>query len=99
MIRPTGNHLIVRRLISDKIGSIHLPESLKDDLNVGGYKEWLVLAVGTGRLTKKGVRIPLECSAGDRIISHSYTAGAQELGNGDHIITEDQIIAVIPKQT
>lgn len=99
MIRPLGNRVIVRRLIADKIGSIVLPESLKDDFNTGGCREWLVLAVGTGRITKKGVRVPIECSAGDRIISHSYTAGAQELGNGDHIITTDQIIAVIPKQT
>ena len=95
-ITPTSNHVLVARIVSEKIGSIYLTARLQDDNNVGGYKVYRVLAVGPGRLTRKGVRVPVECEPGDRVICHSYTSGAVPLEGGRHLITDDQILAVLP---
>ena len=101
MITPLSNHLVVRRNISYggvSSGGIILPQSTHDDNNVGGPKEVLVISVGPGKLNRKGVRIPIECEPGDRCIIHSYTTGPQPLPDGTLLITDDQILAVIPKQ-
>lgn len=94
---PLGNRLLVRRVAPPTTrGGIYLPESARDDANTGGPKEFLVLAVGPGRMNAKGVRIPIECRPGDRVVCHSYTSGPVPVNDTDHIITEDQILAVIP---
>lgn len=99
MITPLGNRLIVQRpTVVKTSGLIHLPPVCQDDYNTGGPKEVLVLAVGPGRVNSRGVRIPIECEPGDRLIIHSYTSGPQPLPDGNLLITDDQILAVIPKQ-
>ena len=98
MIKPLGNHLLVRRLPQVQIGVIVLPSAFDDDHNTGGPKIFRVLAVGPGRRNRKGVVIPIECAPGDRIICHSYTAGVADvkLPDGQFILTEDQILMVLP---
>ena len=100
-LRLLHDNIIVRPIPREKIGVIELPESLKDDNNVGGPKVYWVMATGPGRRNKKGIRIPTEVEYGDRVICHSYTKGTQDvnLPNGDLIITSDQILLVLPKAT
>lgn len=93
-----SNHLLAERLTAERIGRIVLPESLKDDANVGGPKLWRVLGVGPGRRNKKGHVLPIECAPGDRILTHSYTTGPMELPGGRAILTDDQILAVFPRK-
>lgn len=98
-MKVLANKLLVERIKRPVYpGSvIVLPPILLDDNNTGGPKEFLVLQTGPGRRTRKGVVLPIECEPGDRVICHSYTTGAVEVGNGKMIITDDQIIAVLPK--
>jgi co-chaperonin GroES (HSP10) len=99
MIIPLGNHLLVRRPeVIKTTGLIHLPPVAQDDNNTGGPKEVIVLAVGPGRRNRKGVVAPIEAKPGDRCIIHSYTTGPQPLPDGSLIITDDQILAVIPQK-
>ena len=56
-----------------------------------------VLAVGQGRRNKKGILIPVECSVGDRVMCHSYFTGPMKLDDGSYIITDSEIIAVLPR--
>jgi len=93
---PTTNHILAERVLTEKIGSIHVPLSLQDDANVGGPKVYRVLAVGPGRVTRKGVRVPVECGPGDRLICHSYTSGEVPLEDGRVLLGEDDILAVLP---
>lgn len=91
-----GNRVLVERINpATTRNGIYLPESARDDINTGGPKEYRVLMVGPGR-TVNGCLIPVECAVGDRIICHSYTTGPVDLDDGTKIITDDQIIAVIP---
>lgn len=99
-IQLLGDRLIIRPIPQAKLGLIELPESLKDDNNVGGPKVYWVMATGPGRRTKKGVLVPVECEYGDRVICHSYTKGVEHVGlpHGDVIIASDQILLVLPKE-
>jgi chaperonin GroES len=76
-------------------GAIHIPAAYKDE-----PREFLVLAVGPGKLTPRGGRVPLEVGIGDRVICQSYTTGPFPMDDGlpRKLITDDQILAVIPKQ-
>lgn len=98
MISPLSNRLVVERVKVEKIGHIFLTNRMQDDNNIGGPKEVRILAVGPGRLTRKGVRVPIECEPGDRAIIFSHTAGPEPIGDGKFIITDDQILAVIPNK-
>lgn len=99
-LRLLNDNLIVRPIPRERIGLIELPAWSSDDNNVGGVKVYWVMAVGPGRKTKKGVRVPIECEYGDRVYVHSYTKGAQHCGlpHGDVVISADQILMVIPKE-
>lgn len=78
------------------IGGIHLPESVRQ---IQTYRLWTVLQTGPGRLTRKGVRIPVECEAGDRLVTQHNFAAPHELSDGTVILTPDQVLAVIPQST
>lgn len=93
---PLRDHIHARFVPVDRIGSIHLAQTAQN--NVAGYKLFDVLAVGPGRLTRKGVRIPVECTAGDRIVTLSYTTGPVELKDGTSLLTEDQVLMVVARE-
>ena len=99
-MKPLSNHIHVERVIRPTYnhdGVIQLPPVLLDDNNTRGPKEYRVLAVGPGKVNKKGILIPIECEPGDRLIVQSYTVGEELLADGTALITDDMIIAVIPK--
>lgn len=98
-IRLLGDRLIVRPILFQKSGLIELPPSLTDQNNVGGPKLYWVMLTGPGRLNRRGLRIPVECEYGDRVILHSYTKGVEHAGlpDGDVIVSSDQILLVLPK--
>lgn len=79
-------------------GGIHFAPSYGQQENVGGPKVFRVLAVGPGRVNRKGLLIPVEAEPGDRVICHSYTSGPIDLGGERHLIKADQILAVLPKK-
>jgi len=97
-IRLLGDRLIVRPIPFEQVGAIELPNNLKDD-HVNRPKLYWVMVTGPGRKNRKGVVIPIECQYGDRVILHSYTKGVEDvnLPHGDVIVTEDQILLVLPK--
>lgn len=98
-IQLLRDRVIVRPIPREQIGAIELPQSLKDDFNVGGAKLYWVMLTGPGRRNKKGVVIPLELAYGDRVWVHSYEKGQEVVGlpHGDVIITADQVLMVLPK--
>lgn len=96
-MRMTSNHLLCEPITFDKVGSIHLTEKMKFSMDLGRPRVMRVLALGPGRLTRKGVLLPIECNPGDRVIVHSYTDGAIDLPDGNVIINDQQILAVLPK--
>jgi len=98
-MKVLGNHLLVEAIPQTRsAGGIHFSPGYGQQENVGGPKVFRVLATGPGRPNRKGVLIPLEAEPGDRIICHSYTSGPVDVGPDRHLITSDQILAVLPKK-
>ena len=92
-VRPLHDRIIVQRLDEgeQKIGGIIIPDSAKEKPMQGK-----VLAVGDGRLTDEGTRIPLDVVAGDLILFGKYSGQEIKLDGTEYLIVkEDEVFAVI----
>ena len=92
-VRPLHDRIIVERLDEgeQKIGGIIIPDSAKEKPMQGK-----VLAVGAGRLTEEGKRIPLDVKAGNLILFGKYSGQEIKLDGIEYLIVkEDEVLAVI----
>ena len=92
-IRPLHDRVIVKRIedTETKRGSLFIPDSAKEKPQQGEVK-----AAGTGRLSEKGERVPMEVKPGDRILFGKY-GGSEVKVDGEEwlILREDEILAVL----
>ncbi|MBM3984871.1 MAG: co-chaperone GroES [Planctomycetes bacterium] len=92
-LTPLGDHVIVERVQAEtkSKGGIVLPDSAKEK-----PREGLVVAVGEGKLTDDGQRVPVAVKPRDRVIFSSY-AGTEVKYEGKEylIVREDEILAVV----
>ncbi len=90
---PLGDRVVVEREESEQrtSGGILLPDSAKDKPARG-----VVVSVGEGRLTEKGVRHPLQVKPGDRVVFTSYAGEPFKVGDDELLLMrEDDILAII----
>ena len=75
-LRPLHDRILVKRLAEgdEKHGSIIIPDSAKEK-----PQEGKVIAVGTGKVTEEGQKIPLDVKAGDRILFGKYSGSEVKL--------------------
>lgn len=96
---PIGNNLFVEPMRRTKsAGGVHL---LDDNTYSGDTMEFMVLAVGPGRVTRKGFQVPIwpEVKPGDIVISPAYQAQAFEVqGHTVRVLDVGQVLAVIERQ-
>lgn len=80
--RAIGTHVIVRPNESESMtpGGIVLPDAAKEKPVSG-----IVVAAGSGHLTKDGQRVPLEVLEGEEVIYSSYAGHKVEV-NGEELI-------------
>ena len=92
-VRPLHDRIIVQRLDEgeQKIGGIIIPDSAKEKPMQGK-----VLAVGDGRMTDEGKRVPLDVKAGNIILFGKYSGQEIKLDGTEYLIVkEDEVLAVI----
>lgn len=92
-VRPLHDRIIVQRLDEgeQQIGGIIIPDSAKEKPQQGK-----VLAVGDGRMTDEGTRIPLDVQPGDLILFGKYSGQEITLEGEEYLIVkEDEVLAVI----
>ena len=95
--RPLHDRIIVQRLDEgeQQIGGIIIPDSAKEKPQQGK-----VLAVGEGRITDEGKRIPLDVAAGNLILFGKYSGQEITLDGAEYLIVkEDEVLAVIDNPT
>ena len=90
-LQPLGNRLVVKPMQSEEKtkSGIYLPDTAKEK-----PQEGKVIAVGPGKVTDDGKRIPMEVEVGDIIIYSKY--GGSEIKIDDEeliIMREDDILA------
>ncbi len=92
-IKPLGEHVLIKRVEAESTtsGGIVLPESAKEK-----PREGEIIALGDGRDTKSGKRVPFQVKEGDRVIFSSY-AGSEIKVDGETfmVMTEDDILAIV----
>lgn len=92
-IRPLADRVLVRALEEAEVkrGGIIIPDTAKEKPQEGE-----VIAVGPGRLSDKGDRMPLEVSTGDRILFGKYSGTDVTVGEESYLIMrESDILAVL----
>src|ERR671923_477121 len=92
-VKPLGDRILVRRVEEEEVqrGGIIIPDTAKEKPQQGE-----VLAVGPGRVTDDGKRLPIEAKVGDRTLMGKY-AGTEAKLNGEEclILREDDVLAII----
>jgi len=96
-LEPLADRLVVRPIEREEVtrGGIVLPDTAKEKPQEGE-----VLAVGPGRLSEDGKRIPMDIKVGDIVIYARY--GGTEIKIEDEeliILRESDILAKKPKKT
>ncbi len=92
---PLGDRVVVTALPTEEIvrGGIILPDTAKEK-----PQEGVVVAVGPGRVTDEGKRIPLDVKVGDRVIYAKY--GGTEIKEAAQeylILRESDVLAKVGK--
>ena len=89
--KPLGNRIVVEPMEEDaqmSAGGIYIPDTAKEK-----PQEGKVVAVGPGKLSDDGKRIPMELAVGDTVVYSKY--GGTEFREGDIeylVLREDDVL-------
>jgi chaperonin GroES len=86
-LRPLHDRVLVRRLEEqdDKHGRIIIPDTAKEK-----PQEGKVVAVGTGKMTDDGKKLPLAVKQGDRILFGKYSGSEVKLDGEEYLIMKEE---------
>ena len=89
--RPLGNRIVVEPSEEEQqisAGGIYIPDTAKEK-----PQEGKVVAVGPGKLSDDGKRIPMEVAVGDTVVYSKYGGTDYSEGGTDYVILrEDDIL-------
>jgi chaperonin GroES len=92
-LTPLGDRVVVKPLQRDEVtkSGIVLPDTAKEKPQRGE-----VVAVGRGRLTDGGERLPMDVSTGDQVLFAKYAGTEFKLEDEDFLIlSEKDILAIV----
>ena len=92
-LRPLHDRILVKRLAEgeEKHGSIIIPDSAKEK-----PQEGKVIAVGTGKVTDAGKKLPLDVKAGDRILFGKYSGSEIKLDGQEYLtMREEDVLGIL----
>jgi chaperonin GroES len=92
-IRPLHDRVLVERLEEREVkkGGIIIPDTAKEK-----PQEGRVIAVGTGKLTDEGKRLPVDVKVGDRILFGKYSGSEVRLDDTEYLILrEEDVLAIL----
>jgi len=74
-----------------KKGGIIIPDTAKEK-----PQEGKVIAVGNGKVSDEGKKIPLDVKAGDKILFGKYSGSEVKIDDEEYVIMkEDDVLAII----
>ena len=92
-IRPLHDRLLVERLEEKDVkkGGIIIPDTAKEK-----PQEAKVIAVGNGKVTDEGKKVPLDVKAGDKILFGKYSGSEVKLDDKEYLIMrEEDVLAIL----
>jgi chaperonin GroES len=83
---PLADRIVIVPLEREQTtrGGIYLPDTVKEKPQEGE-----VIAVGPGRVSDDGTRIPMELAVGDRVIYSKYAGAEYKDGDDEYLILRD----------
>lgn len=91
-LRPLYNRVIVKAIREEAKGGIILPQTADKEKPEKGE----VMAVGPGKLSETGQRLPMDVKVGDKVVFKKYSPDEIKVDNQEYLILEDtDIMAVI----
>ncbi|HUZ01248.1 MAG TPA: co-chaperone GroES [Thermomicrobiaceae bacterium] len=92
-VRPLGDRVVVRPLQREEVtkSGIVLPDTAKEKPQRGE-----VIAVGSGRLTDDGKRLPMDVKTGDQVLFAKYAGTELKLDDEEVLIlSEKDILGIV----
>lgn len=92
-VRPLNDRVLILRIEEEEKtkGGIIIPDTAKEK-----PQEGKVVAVGPGKLSDKGERIPLDLKENDRVLFGKYAGSDIKIDGVEHLILrEDDILGVL----
>ena len=92
-LRPLHDRILVKRLeeTEDRHGSIIIPDTAKEK-----PQEGKVIAVGNGKVTDDGKKLPLDVKAGDRILFGKYSGSEVKIDGDEYLILrEEDVLGIL----
>jgi chaperonin GroES len=92
-VRPLHDRLLVERLEEKEVkkGGIIIPDTAKEK-----PQEAKVIAVGNGKVTDDGKKIPLDVKAGDKILFGKYSGSEVKIDDKEYLIMrEEDVLAIL----
>ena len=90
-LQPLADRVVVKPIQKEEVtkGGIYLPDTAKEKPQEGE-----VIAIGPGRMTEEGKRIPLEVKVGDRVLYARYGGSEIKIDGEEYmILRESDILA------
>jgi chaperonin GroES len=92
-LRPMHDRILVKRVAEEQTtkGGIIIPDSAKEK-----PAEGKVVAVGNGKVTDEGKRVPLEVKEGNRILFGKYSGTEVKIDGDEYLIMrEDDVLGIL----
>jgi chaperonin GroES len=92
-IQPLADRVVVKPLeeTEQMRGGLYIPDTAKEKPQQGE-----IIAVGPGKMTDEGKRVPTELKAGDRVLYGKYSGTEVSVGDEQYLILrESDVLAVI----
>jgi len=92
-IQPLADRIVVKALeeTEQMRGGLYIPDTAKEKPQQGE-----VIAVGPGKMTEDGKRIPAEVKTGDRVLYGKYSGTEVTVGEEQYLILrETDVLAII----
>ena len=90
---PLADRLLVRRIEEQETvrGGIIIPDTAKEK-----PQEAKVIAVGNGKVSDDGKKIPLDVKAGDKILFGKYSGSEVKIDDKEYLILrEEDVLAIL----
>jgi len=89
--KPLGNRVVIEPQDNDEqvsSGGIFIPDTAKEK-----PQEGLVVAIGPGRLSDDGNRVPMDVEVGDTVVYSKYSGTEYKEGSTEYLVVrEDDIL-------
>ncbi len=89
--KPLGNRVVIKpndREEQMSAGGIYIPDTAKEK-----PQEGTVVAVGPGKLSDDGKRVPMDVAVGDTVVYSQYSGAEYKDGDTEYLVVrEDDIL-------